>query len=153
MSVAKNKALVRRFVEQVLAGGDLGALNALAAPGCVDHAAPPGQTPCLEAIAHFVVLWCAAFPDLRITIEDLLGEGDRVAVRSTLRGTHRGEFFGLPATDRRVTVTMIELYRLASGQIVERRPVLDTLGLLHQLGAGPSLPPEVRVARRSAVLA
>ena len=140
VSVEANKAVVRRFVGEVLAQGNFAALNALAAPDCLDHAAPPGHPSGLVAISHLVVLWHAAFPDLQITIEDLLGEGEKVAVRATLRGTHRGDFFGVLPTGRQVTVTALELYCLAGGKIVERWAVVDTLGLLHQLGA-PFPPP------------
>ena len=140
MGADANRAVVRRFVEQVLAGGDFAALAELAAPDCVDHAAPANGAPGLAAIAGVVVLWRAAFPDLAIAIEDLLAEGELVAVRSTVRGTHRGDFFGLPPTGRRVAVAALALYRLAGGRIVERWAVVDTLELLRQLGLPPPLP-------------
>ena len=135
MSLEANKALVRRFVEEVLAGGDFAALAELTTPDCVEHTAPPGQPPGEGTVARYLVTWRAAFPDLQITVEDLLAEGDRVAVRLTVRGTHRGAFLGLPPTGRRVAVGGMELYRLAAGRIVERWAVVDTLALLRQLGA------------------
>ena len=132
MSTVDNRAVARRFIEEVLGGGDFAALNALAAPECADHADTPGPA----TIAQFLVAWRAAFPDLAITIEDLSAAGDTVAVRWTLRGTHRGAFLGRPPTGRAVAVTGIELYRLADGQIVERQASVDTEGLLRQLGVG-----------------
>src|SRR5919199_534431 len=113
MSLEVNKALVRRFVEEVLGRGDFAALAELAAPDAVDHAAPVHGLPGLAAVASVVVTWHAAFPDFRVTIEDLLAEGDRVVVHATLRGTHRGDFFGLPPTDRPLAVGGLERYRLA----------------------------------------
>ncbi len=135
MSEAVSIALVRRFIEEVLGRGDFAALNALAAPDCPDHADVPAPAPCPETLAHFLVTWRAAFPDLQITVEDLIATGDRVAARWTLCGTHRGPFLGLPPTGRRVAVAGTELYRLAGGQIIERRVVVDIPGLLRQLGA------------------
>ena len=132
MSTVDNCAVVRRFVEGVLGRGDFAALNALAAPGCADHAEAAGPA----AIAQFLVTWRAAFPDLALTVEDLAAAGDTVAVRWTLHGTHRGAFLGRPATGQAVAVTGIELYRLADGQIVERQASVDTDGLLRQLGVG-----------------
>ena len=132
MSTVDNRAVARRFIEEVLGGGDFAALNALAAPECAERA----DTPCPATIAQFLVAWRAAFPDLAITIEDLTAAGDTVAVRWTLRGTHRGPFLGQPPTGQAVAVTGIERYRLADGQIVERQASVDTDGLLRQLGVG-----------------
>ena len=135
MSTVDNRAVVRRFIAGVLGRGDFAALNALAAPDCRDHAAAPGTTPCPAAIAQFLAPWRAAFPDLAITVEGLVAEGDGVAARWTLRGTHRGAFLGIPPTGRRVAVAGTERYRLAGGQIVERWAAVDTAGLRRQLGA------------------
>ena len=132
MSTIDNRAVARRFIAEVLGGGDFAALNALAAPDCADHADPL----CPATIAQFLVAWRAAFPDLAITVEDLTAAGDTVAVRWTLRGTHRGAFLGRSPTGRAVAVAGIERYRLADGQIVERRASVDTDGLLRQLGVG-----------------
>ena len=132
MSTVDNRAVARRFIEDVLGRGYFAALNALAAPDCADHAAAPGAA----ALVQFLVPWRAAFPDLAITIEDLTAAGDTVAVRWTLRGTHRGAFLGRAPTGQAVAVTGVELYRLADGQIVERQASLDTDGLLRQLGVG-----------------
>ena len=151
MGADANRAVVKRFVEEVLGRGDFAALAELTTPGCVDHTAPPGQPPAEGTVARYLVLWRAAFPDLRITVEDLLAEGDRVAVRSTVSGTHRGAFLGVPPTGRRVAVVAMAFYRLARGQIVERWAVVDTLEVLRQLGASPSLPADGQGARRAPV--
>ena len=144
MGAEVNRAVVRRFVEEVLARGDFAALNALAAPDCADHADASGTAPCPEAIAQFLVAWRAAFPDLAISIENLAAVGDRVAARWTLCGTHHGPFLGLPPTGRPVAVAGTEVYRLADGRIAERWAVVDLAGLRRQLGAplpSPAEPP------------
>ncbi len=131
MSIDANIAVARRFVEEVLGQGDFATLNALAAPDCADHADATGPA----ALVHFLVSWRAAFPDLALTVEELVAESDCVAARWTLCGTHCGPFLGQPPTGRRVTVAGTERYRLADGQIVERWVTVDTDGLLRQLGA------------------
>ena len=151
MSVTANQAIVRRFVEEVLGHGDFAALAELTACTCSDHTAPPDQPSGLAGVAPLVVLWHAAFPDLRITVEDLLAEGDRVAVRSTVTGTHRGEFLVVPPTGRRVAVTTMAFYRLVGGQIVERWAVVDTLEVLRQLGGPLPLSTDGHATRRPPV--
>ena len=133
MPTVDNRAVARRFIEEVLGGGDFAALNALAAPDCADHAAAPGPA----ALAQFLVTWRAAFPDLRVEIDELVAAGDCVAARWTLRGTHHGAFLGLAPTGRRVEVAGTELYRLAGGKVVQRCAAVDIPGLLRQLGAPP----------------
>ena len=80
----------------------------------------------------------AAFPDLQATIEDLIAEGHKVAVRGTLRGTHPGELLGIPPTGAQVTVPLIDINRIEAGKLVERWGEADMLGLLHQLGVIPA---------------
>ncbi len=137
MSSTAHIALVRRFVEEVLGRGDFAALNALAAPECVDHAAAPGPA----ALAQFLVTWRTAFPDLTLTVEDLAAARDRVATRWTLHGTHRGAFLGRPPTGRRVAVAGAERYRLADGKIVERWAAIEIAELLRQLDSPPPARP------------
>ena len=140
MSAAANKDLVRRFVEEVLVGGDFAALAELTTCTCVDHAASAGQPGGLARVARLMTAWRAAFPDLAIAVEDLVAAGDRVAARWTLSGTHRGPFLGRPPTGRRVAVAGTEVYRLADGRIVERWAAVDLAGLRRQLGAPAPAP-------------
>ena len=78
-------------------------------------------------------------PDLHITTDDLIAEGDQVVKRWTARGTHKGDFMGVPATGNRIEVTGIEIYRIAGGKIVEIWGVMDSLGLMQQLGVIPPM--------------
>ncbi len=80
----------------------------------------------------------AAFPDLHVTPEDVIAEGDSVVARLTSRGTHQGEFQGIPPTGKQITLTGIEVFRIADGTIAERWGEFDFLGLLQQLGVIPS---------------
>jgi steroid delta-isomerase-like uncharacterized protein len=135
-----NKALNRRFVEEVINQGNTDAIDELIDPGVVDHAAPPGFPTGREGAKQFAAMMRSAFPDLHLTIEDMISEGDKVVMRSTWSGTHEGEFMGIPATGRRVTVSAIDISRVADGKMVEHWEQSDALGLMQQLGVVP--PPE-----------
>jgi steroid delta-isomerase-like uncharacterized protein len=150
MSAAENEAVVRRWVaawnEQ-----DPDAAEGLLTPGYVRHDANAPDVVGPAAERRFIAGALAAFPDLRFTIEQLVAEGDLVLGRYTARGTHRGEFAGVPATGRAVVFQATESYRLEGGRIAEQWVVMDTLGLLQQLGALPApaaagTPPDVAQA-------
>jgi ketosteroid isomerase-like protein len=135
-SEAEGKALVRRYFEEVLSGGDLALASDLFADEYVAHdpslpPLPPGP----GGVALHALASRTAFPDQRATVDDLLAEGDRVAVRFTLRGTHLGALLDLAPTGRRVEVRGVAIYRLAGGRIAEGWVGFDALGLLAQLGA------------------
>ncbi len=137
MSIEENKALVRRFEEEVWNGRNPARVDELFAAGHVFRAAgspPLDREGHRQMIAHFQ----DAFPDGRNTKEELLAEGDKVVQRWTFRGTHQGAFQGIPPTDRPVTLTGISIWRVAGGTIVESWHELDTLGLMQQLGVIPT---------------
>ncbi|HEY3111935.1 MAG TPA: ester cyclase [Chloroflexota bacterium] len=135
MSLEQNKALVRRFLDEVIGRGDLEAADGLCAADLAWHGVGVGELADLAAFKRAVAPFLTAFPDLSVTAEDLLAEGDRVVARYTWRGTQRGEFFGIPATGRSVEVAGTSIYRLAGGKIVEEWWLEDLLGLMQQLGA------------------
>jgi predicted ester cyclase len=78
------------------------------------------------------------FPDIQWTLEEMVAEGDKVAARFIMRGTHQGPFFGVPPTGNRITVQAMNIYRLSNGKFIEERGQPDMLGLLQQIGAVPS---------------
>ncbi len=107
------------------------------APGYIWHG--PGQeVRGREGLRQLVAQYQAAFPDLAVTIEDLVAEGDQVVARWTARGTHQGELMGLAATGQPMSVSAISISRHAAGQIAEEWENFDQLGLLQQLGAVPT---------------
>ncbi|HEX5502377.1 MAG TPA: ester cyclase [Thermomicrobiales bacterium] len=133
----RNKALVRRAVEEVYNQGQLAVVDELVAGDFVIHSSSADiRGP--EGTKQYVAALRAAFPDLHITIEDQFAEGDRVATRWTARGTHTGAFEGLPPTGKQVRVTAIDIDRIADGKVVECWTNMDELGLLQQLGALPA---------------
>lgn len=136
MSTEENKAILRRCFEEGWNQGNLAIFDELIATDFLYHAP---ETRGLEAFKQLTTAEMAAFPDLQITIEDMIAEGDKVVVRYTFRGTQEGETQGIPPTGKHVTVTGICICRCAGGQIVEEWENWDDLGLLQQLGAIPPL--------------
>jgi steroid delta-isomerase-like uncharacterized protein len=136
-STEKNKVVARRFGEEVWGRGDLEATEDVLAEDFIEHNPAPGQGPGREGHTQVLKVWRAAFPDLTITVDDVLADGDRVALRWTGRATHRGELMGMPATGRRVTLTGIDILRIVDGRIVERWGEFGAAEMLQQLGALP----------------
>jgi steroid delta-isomerase-like uncharacterized protein len=133
----ENKALVRRFLAEGIERGDPAAFDELLAPDVADHAAAPGLPPGREGWRRNRAIMAAGFPDLRFAIEDLLADGDKVIARTVFTGTHRGDFFGLRATGKAVTVSSIHIFRIDDGRIVEHWANSDDLAMLRQLGVVP----------------
>ena len=148
MSLEKNKAIVRRFVE-AYNNRNMDLLDDLVAPDYVDHT---HQLQGRDDIKQQYTMAYKAFPDWHETIEDIIAEGDKVWVRVKATGTHTGEYnqFGvpLPPTGKKITMMMVDIYRIVDGKIVEGREVPDTLDFFKQLGVieytekGKSLFPE-----------
>ncbi len=129
------KALGQRFVDEVINAHDLGAaLTELVAEDFVEQNPFPGQGPGRAGLGDVLAGMIAAFPDLHWAPQTMLAEGDRVMTFSVWTGTHGGEFLGVPATGRPVTVEAWTIDRFRDGQMVESRILMDMLGLLTQLG-------------------
>ena len=137
MSIADNTAVVRRFAEEILNGKRLERAEALVAHDYVDHAAMPGQSAGLDGAKQKWGMWVTAGPDLRVTTDDIFGEGDRVAVRWTAEGVHQGTLMGIPPTGKRFRFEGISIFRIADGKIAEPWETWDKLNLLQQLGVLP----------------
>lgn len=135
-----NKALIRRFFEEVWSTGDLSRRDAFLDAGYRGHMAGAAEPIDREGWTAWFQGFRAAFPDARFTVEDMVAEGDRVAARLTMRGTHLGPLNGVPPTGRAVVVSGMSLERVADGRIVEGWNENDALGLLQQLGVLPPPP-------------
>ena len=133
----RNKALLRRFYEELWSQGGLETIPELVSEDFVDHHSLPGAPPGREGPAALITTWRTAFPDMRETVEDLIAEGEKVVGRFTMRGTHSGEFMGVPATGRSVTMSGIDIVRVEGGKIVEFWYGEHLLELMQQLGAVP----------------
>jgi steroid delta-isomerase-like uncharacterized protein len=127
-------SLVRRLHAELLAARDLSVVDAFFAPDFVSHTNPPELPEGVEGVRRFFAMFRDAMPDVEVTIDELIVDGDRAAVATTIRGTHTGELLGLAATGRRVEVAGVDMVRVRDGRIVEHRGLTDTVGLLRQIG-------------------
>ncbi len=134
---AENKAIARKFYE-ILDTGDISKADQVVATNYVNHNAIPGQAQGLEGFKQAVNLIHKAFLDIQITIEDQIAEGDKVATRYTVRGTHQGEFLGIAATGKPATWTALVLQRVVGGKIQDSWLQWDQSGLMQQLGNDPT---------------
>ena len=136
MSIEENKAIIRRWLEEGWSKGNLAVADELIGTNFVVHGAG-GQAISSgpEGVKQLVATWRTGFPDGQMSIDDLLAEGDKVVIRMTWRGTHKGHFYGIAPTGKRVEVTSLGIDRVANGKIVEGWGEVDMLGMYQQLGA------------------
>lgn len=140
MGTAENKALMRRWIDEVLNGGDLEAMDRFLSPDLVNHSVRQGTG--ASGLKDITFLIHAAFPDVRFTAEEMIAEAGKVVVRYTVRGTHQNlAILDVAPTGKPVTWTGIAIYRIADGKIVETWGDWDDLGLFQQLGMVPALTP------------
>jgi steroid delta-isomerase-like uncharacterized protein len=139
MSIEQNKALVRRLVDEVINQGNMSVIDKLFAPDFVEHEKlPPEIPPGREAPKLLFTMLRSAFPDFKATIEHLVAEGDTVVVSMAWTGTQKGEFMGVPATGKSISIGVIDIIRLAEGKFVEHWGIMDSMALMQQLGAIPA---------------
>ena len=137
VSTEENKALVRRFVDEVQIKGHTDLIDEICSPEFVNHSTPQGLPPDREGIKMVTAMFREAFPDSYFTVKDMIGEGDKVSFRMTASGTHQAEFAGISPTGRRINFQGMETMRFENGQAVERWGEIDQIGMLQQLGAFP----------------
>jgi steroid delta-isomerase-like uncharacterized protein len=135
----ENKAITRRFLEEIFTGGNLELVDELFAPDFLLHdSSVPQEVRGVEALKQYITMYRAAYPDTHFTVEDQIAEGYEVVTRWTGQGTHQGELMGIPPTGNQVTVTGIEVDRVSGGKIEESWVSYDALGMMQQLGIVPS---------------
>jgi steroid delta-isomerase-like uncharacterized protein len=137
MSTTHNKEIVRRLFEEDISGGNEQTAAEIIHPAFFDHTNPPGMQRGLDGHTAIVRLFRVAFPDQWWQIEDLIAADDRVVARTTMTGTHLGDFFDIPATGARVTLPGVHILRIEDGRIAEHWGSNDDLGLMRQLGVIP----------------
>jgi steroid delta-isomerase-like uncharacterized protein len=133
-----NAEVVRGFVDEVITKGNIEAASHYAWEDVVEQVPLPGQGPGLEGLKDILRAMRAGFPDLVFSIQEQIAEGDKVASRFEWTGTHSGEFLGIPATGRPVRVWGIVIDRLEEGRIKDTRILMDTFGMMMQLGVLPA---------------
>jgi steroid delta-isomerase-like uncharacterized protein len=134
-----NKSLVRRWIEEALNKGNLTVVDEIVAPEYIYREPTVGEWRGKEAARELVTMYRNAFPDIKLTIEEQIAEGDKVVTRTSGTGTNRGELFGTAPSGKRVRgVPGICVTRIANGKVVEDNWVYDALGMLRQLGVVPA---------------
>ena len=138
MAPEENKAVIRRFVEEVQNDKSEEAYDELNDPEFVNLSSPPGIPADREGGKVFLFGFLNAFPECRFTIDDMIAEGDRVVTKKTFRGTHEGEFAGIPPTGKTVELQFVDIMRVRNGRIVEHWNCIDQLSFMQQLGVIPA---------------
>jgi len=127
-----NKAKMRKFYEEVVQNGNFAMLDELAAPDFVDHNPGPGQAPGAEGIKQFFTAMRAAVTDLRVSVEQMISDDDKVAAHVSMSGTHTGELVGIPPSGKQVVMRISDLVRFENGKAAERWGVEDMSGFVSQ---------------------
>ena len=133
-----NKALFRRFIDEVLNAKNPDMIDELIGDPFTDHSPPPDTAPGREGMKQMMSMFFSAFPDLHVSIDQLIAEGDIVAGHMTTSGTHQGEFMAISPTGKRVSFSEIHIVRIANGKAVEHWGNQDDLAMMQQLGVIPS---------------
>lgn len=132
---------IRHFYD-LINDGDIDGFGRLLADDFVEREALPGFPPTRDGVIGYFKMLTAAFPDMRMTADDVFASGDKAVARARVTGTHKGEFMGMPASGRRVEVPLIDIIRFDSdGRAREHWGIVDQLAMMQQLGAIPSEPP------------
>lgn len=152
MSAEQNKAIVRRFIEELWNNRKLDVADAIFAADCVTHQLRSGAEPVSaprspDLVKKHVTEWLVGFPDLRFTIEQMIAEADQVAARTVMQGTHTGVWLGVAPTGRHVSIRMTTVHRIANGKIAEDWVLVESLGFFQQLGL---IPPTQEIIAKAA---
>ena len=135
--IEDNKQFMRQFVEEAINKKNLDAIDELVAEDFVEHVPFPGQGPGREGLRQVLATFLSAFPDIWWTLEEQIAEGEKVVSRFTMTGTHRGDFLGIPPTGKSVNIWGVVIDVVRNGKFAESRIIMDTLGLMQQLGMIP----------------
>ncbi len=135
MSTEENKALLRRYIKEVWDKQNPAAVDEFLAPDYKRHRSPTIEPLTRDDQKQLLTKFRAAFPDIQLTVEEIIAEDDRVAFRSTIRATHQNEFLGIAPTGKKVTVGLVDVIHIENGKFVEQWGGPDLLDLVQQLGA------------------
>lgn len=138
MSESENVAIIGRFIEEVINQGRLEACDHIVEENFIELDPLPGQSQGRQGLKEVIAMMRTGFPDLHWVIDESIASGDKVVTRFTWTGTHRGSFLGIPATGKPVTVKGVVIDRLTQGKMADSRILMDTFGMMQQLGIIPA---------------
>ena len=135
-TIEQNKKAVLRFNKEFIEEGNLGSFHELVATDVINHSAPPGSSQGPDGMLYFLQnILRKGFPDMKVEILDQIAEGDRVTTRKAIHATHLGEFMGVPASQKRVTINVIDIIRLRNGQYVEHWGISNLTDIISQISS------------------
>jgi steroid delta-isomerase-like uncharacterized protein len=135
MSAEENKALLRRYIEDVWDKQNLAAVDDFLSPDYNRHRSPTTTPLTREEQKRLLIQFRTAFPDIQLTVEEVIAEDNRIAFRSTIRATHQGKLFGIAPTGKQITVGLVDVIHIENGKFVDQWGGPDLLDLVQQLGA------------------
>ena len=138
MSIESTEAVMKRFVEFINTGDEQLARQVIASEAVFYAPTHPEPLRGPDDYLGLLAIMRNGFPDIQWRLEETITEGNRVAARFTMRGTHRGDFFGIPPTGKKISVQALNFYHLNDGQIVKEQGQPDLLGIMRQIGAVPA---------------
>ena len=138
MSETQNIAVIGRFLEEVINQGRLEVADEIVEENFVELDPLPGQRQGREGLKEVIAMLRSAFPDMHWVVDETISSDDKVVTRFTWTGTHRGNFMGIPATDRPVKVRGVVIDRLSAGKMADSRILMDNVSMLQQLGVMPA---------------
>ena len=142
MTLEENKKFMNTFIEEVINKQNLNTANNLVSEDFTEHVPFPGQGPGREGLKFALNSMFLGFPDMKWTVDEQIAEGEKVVSRFTWTGTHKGEFMGIPPTNKKVKVWGVVIDVVRNGLFSESRIIMDSVGLLQQLGVMPQPPEE-----------
>ena len=134
MITEENKQIINYFIEEVINRKNLNAVDNIVSEDFIEHIPFPGQGPGSEGLKFVLNSMFTGFPDMKWMVHEQIAEGEKVVTRFTWTGTHKGEFMGIPATDKRVEVWGVVIDVVRNKLFAESRIIMDNIGLLQQLG-------------------
>ena len=135
---AENKAIAKSFLQEVLNGKAVASVDKYVAANYVEHSVLPGLPNNREGFKELLNQFFNAFPDMKATVEDIIAEEDKIVLRVTSSGTHKGEFMGIAPTGKSFSIGEIHIMRMENGQMVEHWGIEDNMSMMQQLGVIPS---------------
>jgi steroid delta-isomerase-like uncharacterized protein len=136
--MADYQAMAQRWFGEVVSEGKLEVVDELCSADYVEHDPFPGTSADIDGLKESITIIRSAFPDIEATADEIIVEGDRLAVRSTMRGTHDGDFMGVPASGKKIEVANYDFVRFEGDKAVEHWGVIDSAALMEQIGAVPA---------------
>ena len=139
MSIEENKSLVLKMVDELFVKGNSSKVDELLSPNFIEHEQlPPGIPTGREGLKQLITILHSAFPDFNAKVEDIIAADDKVVIRMTWQGTQKGEFIGMPPSNKSMTINVFDILRVMDGKVVEHWGLFDSMSMMQQLGAIPA---------------